>query len=443
MTGARFLLSFLALPLLGLSSWALPGIARLAPGARVAVATAAGALLLAVEMFGFQLLGIRWSLPALAALPLLLSAAGLVVFHRHRVPDSGSLSGEKSVGAIVMASVSMLLASYAVATARATSVDLLLFWGSRGARFAAAGGIEVPFLADSRHRFMHPDYPPLVTFLYAWGTLASGRFPWGAALLTMPFFLTLAVVAFWSSARDASPASRRPAEHGAILAALLALVCVASLSAGNAEPTLLFFETLALSAIVFGRGTRTHDAVLALGLAGATWTKIEGAAFAALAGACFVWLNRREPGIWRRLLRVAGPAALLLACWLAFAASHGLLQGYVGATYGPFSMEQWRTVLSEIVENADYGVFYLPWVVVFTMGAFRRRDGGAGAFLAAAAGFLIFIVFSYMREGFDPTTWIQWSAPRLLMTPLLFLFFAAVGPPAEGQPGPWRQPTRR
>ena len=50
----------------------------------------------------------------------------------------------------------------------------------------------------------------------------------------------------------------------------------------------------------------------------------------------------------------------------------------------------------------------------------------AGAFLSAAAGFLLFIVFSYLREGFDPTAWIQWSAPRLLMTPLVFLFFAGL-----------------
>jgi hypothetical protein len=379
-------------------------------------------------MFLFSLIGIRWSVSALAVPLLVLSVFGWMRWRGSRTIVPRSREGTRP--ALALATLALLLSAYAAGTARATSTDLLLFWGSKAARFAAAGGIDLAFLGDAENRFIHPDYPPLQTFLFAWAALVSGRFPWGAALLTMPFFLALAALAFWGLARE-SLESARAAELTAILTALLSFTCVASLSAGNAEPLLLFFETLALSAIVFGRGRRSYDVILALGLAGAAWTKIEGAAFAALAVACFAWLNRRGPRIWWRLLQVAGPAAALLASWLVFAGRHRLLQGYIGETYGPFSMERWRTVLSETAGNAGYGAFYLPWVVVLILWAMRRRNPGAGAFLAAAGAFLLFVLFSYLREGFDPTAWIRWSAPRLLMTPLLFLFFA--GPGDSGQ----------
>ena len=434
MTGARFLLSFAALPLLGLASWALPGVARLPPWGRASAAAASGALLLAVEMFLFHLAGVRWSLPALAA-PLVLLGVAATILSRGRIARRRAGS-PRPWGALVLGGIPLALATYAAATARATSVDLLLFWGTRGARFAAAGGIDVPFLADPRHRFMHPDYPPLLPFLYAWGTLASGRFPWGAALLTMPLFILLAGLALGTVGR--STGDPEAPYWGGVLVALLSFTGVASLSAGNAEPPLLFFETLALAGIAYGRGIRRLDAVASLGLAGAVWTKVEGAMFAALATACFLWLHRRDPKRWSRLLAVAGPAAGLLAAWLLWAGHNGLLQGYLGRTYGAFSTERWTRVLAELAAAADYGVFYLPWIAVLLLLAHRGRRGGF-VFAVAAALFVLFTFFSYLHGSFDPGPWIRWSAPRLLMTPLVLLLFAALPAASEAGKAPESQ----
>ncbi|MBC8646867.1 MAG: hypothetical protein H7X85_06865 [Thermoanaerobaculia bacterium] len=332
-----------------------------------------------------------------------------------------------------MTLLALLFAAYAAASSRATSVDLLLFWGGKAARFAAQGQIDTAFLTDPRNRFMHPDYPPLFTSLGAWATLVAGRFAWGAALLTMPFFLALAALSFWGLARE-ELGDAKAAERTAILTAVLSFACVVSLSAGNAEPPLLLFETLALAGIVFGRGRRSLDAVVALGLAGAVWTKVEGAAFAALAAALFLWFQRADPDRWKRLLRISIPASVLLASWIVFAAHHGLLQAYLGATYGPFSAARWKLVLWRVLQTADYGALYLPWFVLLFLPPLRFRDRDVRALLGASGMYLLFILFSYLHGSFDQTAWIEWSAERLLMTPLLFLFFASAAAARKAQP---------
>ena len=248
----------------------------------------------------------------------------------------------------------------------------------------------------------------------------------------MPLFLALAALSFWGLARD-ELGDGGASELTAILTALLSFACVVSLSAGNAEPPLLLFETLALAGIVFGRGRRSLDAVVALGLAGAVWTKVEGAAFVALAAALFLWFQRADPGRWKRLLRISLPAGAFLASWIAWAAHHGILQAYLGATYGPFSAARWTLVLWRVLQTADYGALYLPWVVLLFLPPLRFRDSDVRALLGAAGIYLFFILFSYLHGSFDQTAWIGWSAERLLMTPLLFLFFASAATARKAQ----------
>ena len=160
MTGVRFLLAFAALPLVGLVSWIFSGVRSLPLAGRLGVAAASGALLLSIEMFFFHLVGLRWSVAGLAA-PLLVSSAVGVLAARPQAgpkPPRPERAGGRAF--LLMALLALLLAAYAAATSRATSVDLLLFWGGKAARFAAQGQIDTAFLTDPRNRFMHPDYPP-------------------------------------------------------------------------------------------------------------------------------------------------------------------------------------------------------------------------------------------------------------------------------------------
>jgi hypothetical protein len=45
---------------------------------------------------------------------------------------------------------------------------------------------------------------------------------------------------------------------------------------------------------------------------------------------------------------------------------------------------------------------------------------------AVAVGFLGFVLYMYLTSPTDPRLWIIWSASRLLLTPLVAIFFAAM-----------------
>jgi len=421
-TGLTFLLAFASLPIIGLGIWGLPGVAKLPLAGRAAAAGAAGMVFLSLEMLLFSLLGVPWSIPLLVPLPLAAAGAGLWLWQKMR-PMSEPRPRAARLSLILTASA-LSLVVYAAATARATSVDLLLVWGPKGLRFAAARALDYAFLASPVGQAMHSDYPPLVAFLYAWATLAAGRFAWGAALLTMPFFLLLATLAFWGFARRPL-GDRRAAELTALFAALFGYTCVVSLTAGNADPALLFFETVALAALTFGEGRPESDWLASLALAGAVLTKVEGAAFAAIVTACFLLLGRHQGRRLGSLWRLAAAPFGLLALWLLFAARHGILQSYRTEQYGEFSLAHWRDVASGVLASASYGAAYLPWIALALLVVLGPSPRRALPPLAAAAGYTVFILYSYMRGEFDPRLWIEWSAARLLLTPLLCLIFAA------------------
>jgi len=150
-----------------------------------------------LEMLAFSLAGIPWSIPALCAAPLLAGAAGWIV----RRGDGSDRTAHRVSLATVVTGIFLLLVSYGAATTRATSPDLLLFWGAKGERFAVARSIDVAFLSRPENFLMHSDYPPGLPFLFAFGSLLAGRFPWGASLLVMPWLLALTVALFGASAR--------------------------------------------------------------------------------------------------------------------------------------------------------------------------------------------------------------------------------------------------
>jgi len=114
-----------------------------------------------------------------------------------------------------------------------------------------------------------------VTNLYALGTIVAGRFPWGAATLTFPLLLALLSLGLPGVLRRAAP--RRLARAcSALLVSSLGFCGGAFDVAGNGEPFLWIFESLAIAVLVGSEAVRLERQLLAgLLLAGAATAKVE------------------------------------------------------------------------------------------------------------------------------------------------------------------------
>lgn len=432
MSGAVFLLSWLAVPL-----FAAP-LARLWPGSddsragRFAFVCGAGAVLLTLVMLLLTSIGVRWSVAGISIALGFLSLTGWLARRapaptQQRAALRTGAPNRRMIAALVAAAAGVILFSYAAATARTTSTDFLFFWGPKGQQFALARRIDVAFLGEPDHFVLHSDYPPLLPCLYAWGAMAARRFPWGAGLLSAPIFFALMVAAFWGSARrrlDDSSAALRCT----FFAALLGLGWMASDVAGNAEPPLLFFETLALGILVFGERSPRADFAASIALAGCVLAKFEGVFFAVAAAGVFCALGPargRLPSRMASALRLLSLPALALGGWIAFCARHGILYNYKPGTAGPVTFVNFSKVAAGLARSTSYGLGYLPWIAVFVAGLAIgvRREAVAPALVAVAIALVN--VGYYLHGAADPTLWIGWSARRIFLTPLLCLAFAA------------------
>jgi hypothetical protein len=107
--------------------------------------------------------------------------------------------------------------------------------------------------------------------VYAWNSIFAHRFfYWGATLLT-PLYLLAAVLAFRGFAAQKI---KNANAYATLLAALLAFGFATGRAAGGADPQLVMFEVVALSALTFDG----ELVVAAIALAGAALTKVEGPA---------------------------------------------------------------------------------------------------------------------------------------------------------------------
>ncbi len=392
---------------------------------------AAGLVVLALEMLVFSVLGLRWTVLGLLVLPLFGSAVARPPLSfdpkrwlSHRTP---------------IALAALAIFTITILSATATSGDFVFFWGTKAQHFAQERMLDVEFLRNPEHAVMHPEYPPLVPLYYAWTMLGASELDWFAAMASAILFLALAT---WET--------RSP-----LFAAMFALLFIRNDIAGNAEPALIFFEVVALSALGVVRASgapppegapearTTPDVIAAIALCGVALTKIEGAVFVVLV---IVFLARR----WK----VALPPLLVLAGWWIFAKSNGLL-GTQDPRYA-FSFAYVWPSLKQLVGQMSFGLWYLPWIAIAVMwaspssalrapsprtrgeglstetsrerpsprlrGEGGRRPGEGLLHLAATLAFLAFMVLSYAR----PEAHMEWSAQRVLMTPLVLFFFSAI-----------------
>src|SRR5207244_4938205 len=93
------------------------------------------------------------------------------------------------------------------------------------------------------------------------------------------------------------------------------------IGAGAAEPMLLLFDTIAGSALTF---RDDGEVIAAIALAGAAWTKIEGAAFVAIVVVAYLLTRRRVA----RAMAMALPSVVLVGAWILFAVKNQFIDQY-------------------------------------------------------------------------------------------------------------------
>jgi hypothetical protein len=393
----------------GLVTWRIPLMQRLDVGARLAIAFASGCVVLSVVMFAFTLTHVPFTRASLLiALVVFLAVAPLT---RRFAPPSPRGAGR---GAFGIAAI-LLLTAYGLFTARETCGDLIYFWGPKGQRFYLAEKIDVAFLAFPHFKLMHPDYPPLLPLVYAFASSVAHGFSWWGALAAMLLLLLATALAFRGLAREAL-GDERAAAYATLLTAVLAYGYARSMVAGAAEPMLLLFETIAVAALTF---RDDGEVIAAIALAGAAWTKIEGAAFVAIVVVAYLLTRRRVA----RAMAMALPSVILVGAWLLLAMKHKFIDQYARVEE-PLHLESFGTIAKVMSVQASYGAFYLPWLAGAVPFAFARNWRRAALPLLVFAGIVASALYFYLH-GIAPVWWIRASADRVLLSALMALLVAA------------------
>jgi len=394
----------------GLVTWRIPLMQRLDAGARLAIAFASGCVVLSVVMFAFTLTHVPFTRATLLiALVLFLAVAPLT---RRFAPPSPRGAGRGTFG---IAAAVLLLTAYGLLTARETCGDLIYFWGPKGQRFYLAEKIDVAFLAFPHLKLMHPDYPPLLPLVYAFASSVAHGFSWWGALVAMLLLLLATALAFRGLAREAL-GDERAAAYATLLAAVLAYGYARSMVAGAAEPMLLLFETIAVAALTF---RDDGEVIAAIALAGAAWTKIEGAAFVVIVLVAYLLTRRRVA----RAIAMALPSVILVGAWIVFAVKNQFIDQYARVEQH-LHFETFGTIAKTMSLEASYGAFYLPWLAGAVPFAFARNWRRAALPLLVFAGVVVSAVYFYLH-GSAPVWWIKASADRVLLSALMALLVAA------------------
>ena len=444
MSGLLWIASLLLVSLAGLPLVSHRAYVSFPLSTRLVLAGASGAALVSFAMTVAVLTGIPWSVPWLVAAGAAL-AAGLRLLLKPAPVSAARGPAPADEGFLVLAATALSLiavaaALLATAAGAATSPDLLFFWGPKAQQFALARSFDAAFMRDELHHHMHAYYPPLVTNLGAFSSMAVGRMSWTGATLTFPLLLAALAVGL-PGALGSRLGRARAAAVASLTVAAIAYLGVEADVAGNAEMTLLLFEALAMALLLSESAAHGPTQLLAgILLAGAAAAKVEGLPFVVSAAALF-FLARPEASrpFWPAAARLLLPSAAMLSTWFAFGASRGIFFGYSG--YGRFldlHPDHLPIVLSAVGRSVLGTGHALPWLVplacvLFSLPLSRRSilPLGTAAILTA------FFLFTYIHRAEDPSLWISWSAPRIF-SPLAVLLALAASLAAAREPHPGR-----
>lgn len=375
-------------------------------------------------LLALSLVGIRWSLPVIAALLLSSSFAALVVVRRRarserEVPPPTLLSS-------ILDGVTLLaiggFSLYATMTAP-WEWDFWAIWGLKARAFLLHGGIDWNWLAKPFNDFVHPDYPPLLPLLFDLTLLPSNQWSdrWLGVLYIAFAAAAIAVV------RDLvlrSSGSRNVAAAAGLAAAGTAL----STWLGMAEIPLIAFAGCALLYLRAGL-KRNEGAYLTCGsllLGAAALTKNEGVALVVAATAAVAVTSRFD----LRKLAAMWPAFAMTALWQMVRLAHGLHSDLFGGDVSnrvASKLENAGAVVNALVAHPpDRRFFWLFTLIVVLVGIryVVRHERFLGTAVLIQTSFYIgsYIVTPHDVEWHVTTSWSRLADQLALPLSMLALF---------------------
>ena len=406
MSAAAWFASMMLIAFAGLWSWRLCGGCDIA--ARVSLAFAFGLVTTGALMFVEAIAGMQWSSASIAVPGVAIGLVGVM-----RIAQPERRIPLRSAWPIIPVAALLI---YGTCSARMTIGDLLYFWGPKAQHFFHARTIDVEFLKFPHYYLMHPDYPPLLPLVSAACAIFTESFSWWGMLLWTPAALIAAALIVRSFAAE-TIGDRAATAFATLLVAVLTLAGTSGLVAGGADALLVLFEVIAVASLTFSRG-KASTAIAAAALAGAVFTKVEGAPFAVTVVIALL-LTRR----FREAAVVAIPAVIFVGSWIAFARHHGLLDAYARGERH-FHVENIALVFGIAIRKLSYEAFYLPWLAAAAPLLFAQSFRRAAFPLLVALGSFAYSILFYMNEA-QPAWWILASVERVMMTTLACLVVAS------------------
>jgi hypothetical protein len=427
MTSIVFLAAILGAPtVLGLPVAVHPSLKQLSLAARMSLAWTAGSLVLTMILTVLSAMRLNWTMGWILLACVIALATTSRLFTRSRAPasrDSNFLPHGLPFGFLALALVAVG-GLFAFVFGVATSADLTYFWGTKGARFALERGIDFELLRQPYMIHLHPNYPPLWPVLLAWGAMIAGSMPWLAVPLLTWICLTAAVVII-NSVLETRLDARAAAVVACLWYAVLTTMMVTSFSGGNADGPLVLFLSVALVVILTepDDDSPTLRWLAAIALAGAVFTKSEGAIAALLigAGTAIRDLVRRRPAVFRKSVTLITPAAVTAALWVAVRLAHDLpLTDPIRERFFHISFEHAGLILRVCARILISGAVVVGWLVplvsVLLIGGKGLTRSLPGA--VTAIGTLVFAGAYYLHATSDPLQLIVWTFPRLIQPAL-------------------------
>jgi hypothetical protein len=401
--------------------------------ARAALSASLGAVVLSLVMTAAAMVPVPWGVAWLTGVSLVVASLLRPLLGQEAEGPRPSGGGSRGVviGAAAVSAAAVVAALFATYAGATASTDLFHFWGPKAEAFAAARTIDAEFLRAPWHDHLHPDYPPLVTNLFAFASLGIGRLPWGTAPYTSPVLLAALALAL-----PALLVSDRPRAEGFAVAALVvavtALLGNTFLVGGSGDIYLVFFTVCAvaiLSGPDAGRGSRLL--LSGLLLAGAVSAKVEGLVVAGAAVPLFLLVAPRSRSLRAAALLLA-PSAFCLGIWLAYGWTRQLFRFYVG--YGSFATlypENLPLILRTIGSELFLAAWGLPFLVPLALLLLARKNPRMLLPVGLAVVLTAFYLFTYLHATVLVREWVTWSAGRIF-TPVAVLL--AMAPLARESP---------
>lgn len=201
----------------------------------------------------------------------------------------------------------------------------------------------------------------------------------------------------------------------------MALAVPASLSAGNAEPAMVLFASVAVAALL----ERSARWLAVVALAGIVLTKNEGLVVFALIGGAAVARDLLEGTRGVLLLKRASTVLLVplaaLGTWLLFEVVRGVpMEDATREKAGVVAIGRAGEVAVGMMKNLDAGSAGVVWLVaVFLLASSWRRWRALLPALLPVLGTLGFLFVYYLHfrgDGLD--VWMRWTMPRVSLSAL-------------------------